>query len=172
MRSKSQLSGYMQTLVFFLVAAISCISNQSEAPLASAADNSPAPSLSTTHVPIQHVFVIVLENESFESAFGDQNGNGGDSCLKAIASDGVLLTQYYGIGHNSMDNYIAMVSGQSPNPATQQACPVFAEFLEEPTAVLKLKEQIESVAEVVNAQVKNHRHGDWNKSVERLESAY
>ena len=36
---------------------------------------------------------------------------------------GELLANYYGIGHNSLDNYIAQVSGQSPTQVTQSDCP-------------------------------------------------
>jgi hypothetical protein len=34
----------------------------------------------------------------------------------------VLLTNYYGTGHESLDNYLSMISGQAPNPATQGDC--------------------------------------------------
>jgi hypothetical protein len=33
------------------------------------------------------------------------------------------MTRYYGIGHSSLDNYIAMVSGQPPTPKTKADCP-------------------------------------------------
>jgi hypothetical protein len=39
-----------------------------------------------------------------------------------------LLTGYYGVGHASLDNYIAMISGQPPNEDTQRDCQTFAEF--------------------------------------------
>src|SRR5689334_968899 len=64
----------------------------------------------------QHVFIIVLENEGYDVTFG---ANSGALYLNALARNGALLKNYYGIGHNSLDNYIAMVSGQAPNPATQ-----------------------------------------------------
>jgi hypothetical protein len=68
---------------------------------------------------IGHVFVIVLENESFDSAYADNpNPYLGDTLQK----QGTLLTQYYGIGHYSLDNYIAMISGQAPNPKTSADC--------------------------------------------------
>ena len=38
---------------------------------------------------------------------------------KCLTKKGQLLTNYYAIGHFSLDNYIAMISGQSPNPDTQ-----------------------------------------------------
>jgi hypothetical protein len=66
--------------------------------------------------PIRHVFVIVLENESYASTFGDPSAD--PYLARTLPSKGVLLTQYYGIGHESNDNYIALVSGQGPNPDT------------------------------------------------------
>jgi hypothetical protein len=74
-----------------------------------------------------HIFVIVLENEDFDSTFGPQSPA---SYLKGLAGRGALLTNYYGIGHYSLDNYIAMISGQAPNPATQSDCQVFTEFVQ------------------------------------------
>jgi hypothetical protein len=40
----------------------------------------------------------------------------------------VLLRRYYGIGHNSLPNYVALVSGQAPNEATQKDCETYGEF--------------------------------------------
>ena len=38
------------------------------------------------------------------------------------------MPNYYGVGHASLDNYIAMISGQAPNASTQADCGVFANF--------------------------------------------
>ena len=76
--------------------------------------------------PIRHVFLIVLENKSFEAAFGP--GSPAPYLAKTLPARGALLTQYYAIGHWSLDNYIAMVSGQAPNSATQGDCPQPIEF--------------------------------------------
>lgn len=70
--------------------------------------------------PIRHVFLVVLENKSFETAFGRDSS--APYLAKTLPARGALLTQYYGIGHWSLDNYIALVSGQAPNPATQHDC--------------------------------------------------
>jgi hypothetical protein len=74
----------------------------------------------------QHVFIIVLENESYRATFGPHSQ--APFLSECLAKKGELLKNYYGIGHYSLDNYIAMVSGQSPNPDTQLDCPVFSEF--------------------------------------------
>ena len=76
--------------------------------------------------PIRHVFLIVLENKSFEAAFGP--GSPAPYLAKTLPARGALLTQYYATGHWSLDNYIALVSGQAPNPATQRDCPQPIEF--------------------------------------------
>jgi hypothetical protein len=40
----------------------------------------------------------------------------------------VLLTQYYGTGHASLDNYIAMISGQAATGETRNDCQTYADF--------------------------------------------
>jgi hypothetical protein len=74
-----------------------------------------------------HIFIIVLENEGFHITFGE---NSPASYLRALGSQGAILPNYYGIGHYSLGNYIAMISGQGPNPVTQSDCQVFTEFVE------------------------------------------
>ena len=75
---------------------------------------------------IHHVFLIVLENEGYSTTFGDPSA---DSYLATtLPSEGALLTEYYGIGHHSNDNYIALVSGQAPNPSNQSDCIVYSNF--------------------------------------------
>jgi len=74
----------------------------------------------------QHVFIIVLENESYDETFGPDSK--APYLSKCLTKKGQLLTNYYAIGHFSLDNYIAMISGQSPNPDTQLDCSIFNEF--------------------------------------------
>jgi hypothetical protein len=76
--------------------------------------------------PVKHVFTILLENEQFDTSFGP--GSPAPYLSKTLPSLGALLTHYYGIGHESLDNYIAMVSGQAPNPQTQGDCQFFTDF--------------------------------------------
>ena len=76
--------------------------------------------------PPRHVFVIVLENEPFQVTFGERSP--APYLAHALPKQGALLTQYFATGHSSLDNYIAMISGQAPNPETQQDCHVFSEF--------------------------------------------
>jgi len=76
--------------------------------------------------PIKHVWIVVLENENYDTTFGPSSK--APYLAKTLTSQGQLLTQYYGIGHFSLDNYIAMVSGQPPNPQTQADCMFYSEF--------------------------------------------
>ena len=75
---------------------------------------------------IRHVFVIVLENESASTTFGPSSP--APYLAKTLTSEGAYLPNYYGIGHESNDNYIAMISGQAPNPLNQADCQIFADF--------------------------------------------
>jgi phospholipase C len=78
------------------------------------------------HAP-RHVFVIVLENEPFQVTFGAHSP--APYLAHDLPKQGALLTQYFAIGRYSLNNYIAMISGQAPNPETQDDCRVFSEFV-------------------------------------------
>jgi hypothetical protein len=69
---------------------------------------------------INNVLVIELENESFSSTFGP--GSPATYLNGTLVPQGELLPNYYAIGHVSLDNYIAEVSGQAPTPQTAADC--------------------------------------------------
>lgn len=71
---------------------------------------------------IKHVWLIILENKSYDATFTGLNQN--SYLWKTLPSHGVLLTNYYGTGHYSMDNYVSLVSGQAPQQDTQSDCSV------------------------------------------------
>jgi hypothetical protein len=75
----------------------------------------------------QHVFVIVLENKSFDETFGPNSP--APYLSKTLTAQGELLTQYYATGHASLDNYISMISGQAPNSDTQGDCQFYTDFI-------------------------------------------
>jgi hypothetical protein len=75
---------------------------------------------------VGHVFIVVLENEGYGVTFGPRSPA---SYLKQLRRQGAVVRNYYGIGHFSLDNYIALISGQAPNPATGQDCTQFTEFV-------------------------------------------
>ncbi len=76
--------------------------------------------------PIKHVFVLIDENESASTTFAA--GSPAPYLSQTLVDQGAYLPNYYGIGHASLDNYIAMVSGQAPNPLTSTDCTSFVDF--------------------------------------------
>lgn len=80
--------------------------------------------------PVRHVFLIVLENEPFDVTFGAKSL--APYLAHTLPAQGALLSQYYATGHYSLDNYISLISGQAPNPDTQNDCGTYVEF--HPTA--------------------------------------
>jgi phospholipase C len=91
----------------FLVAAFGC-------------DSSSSTQVTPPGTKVKHVFVIVLENKSYDDTFGTSTQD--PYLQKTLVPMGTLLTQYYGTGHVSLDNYISLISGQSPTPDTENDC--------------------------------------------------
>jgi hypothetical protein len=69
---------------------------------------------------VKHVWLIILENKSYDETFTGLNQN--SYLWQTLPQQGALLNHYYGTGHFSMDNYISLVSGQSPSYAVQDDC--------------------------------------------------
>jgi hypothetical protein len=69
---------------------------------------------------VNHIIVIELENEGYQTTFGP--GSVATYLNGTLRKKGELLADYYGIGHFSLDNYIAQVSGQAPTEDTQADC--------------------------------------------------
>jgi phosphatidylinositol-3-phosphatase len=77
---------------------------------------------------IRHVWIIEEENESYAASFGHPSAD--PYLARTLVSKGALLKNYYGIGHDSLDNYIAEISGQAPDFQTGQDCEYFSRFLQ------------------------------------------
>ncbi len=75
---------------------------------------------------IKHVWLIILENKSYDASFTGLNNN--TYLWQTLPEQGVLLKNYYGTGHFSLDNYVSMVSGQATQPDTQADCPYYDKF--------------------------------------------
>ncbi len=75
---------------------------------------------------IKHVWLIILENKSYDATFTGLNHN--TYLWQTLPSQGVLLKNYFGTGHFSLDNYISMVSGQATQSDTQDDCPYYNAF--------------------------------------------
>ncbi len=79
-----------------------------------------------TAAPVRHVLVIMLENQPFQSSFGKHSP--APYLARVLPAKGALLKQYYAIGHYSLDNYIALISGQAPNVDSQDDCHIYSNF--------------------------------------------
>jgi phosphatidylinositol-3-phosphatase len=77
--------------------------------------------------PIRHVFIIVLENKGFNETFGFNSA--APYLSRTLPSMGALLPNYYGVTHESLGNYIALVSGQGSNVATQSDCQLYVNLV-------------------------------------------
>jgi len=75
---------------------------------------------------VRHVWVIELENQGYAQSFGTPSAD--PYLARALPRMGALLENYYAIGHSSAANYIAQISGQAPNLASQSDCPVWTPF--------------------------------------------
>ena len=71
---------------------------------------------------IKHVWLIILENKSYDATFSGLNQN--SYLWKELPKQGALLPHYFGTGHYSQDNYTSMVSGQSAEMDLQSDCDV------------------------------------------------
>jgi phosphatidylinositol-3-phosphatase len=96
-------------------------------PTASITSSSPNAARWRSLAGVRHVFVIVLENEGYDSTFGRPSA--APYLADTLVHAGRLLRQYYGIAHNSLPNYLAMIAGVSPTLATQADCPIYQNFL-------------------------------------------
>lgn len=66
---------------------------------------------------VRHVFVIMFENNDYSATFGNPSAD--PYLAETLPSQGLLLKDYYGIGHFSNDNY----AGDPLRPAAQQRQP-------------------------------------------------
>ena len=69
---------------------------------------------------IKHVWLIILENKSYDASFTGLNNN--TYLWQTLPRQGALLKNYFATGHSSQDNYTTMVSGQAPQPDVQDDC--------------------------------------------------
>ena len=65
---------------------------------------------------LEHVFVIVMENH----AYGQINGNPDAPFINEFEGTGNLATNYYGVAHPSLTNYLEIVGGSNFNNHSDQ----------------------------------------------------
>src|SRR5437588_3738616 len=69
----------------------------------------PTPTPTPTLPTFSHVFTIVMENEESSSLIG----NSAAPYINGLANSYGLATQYYGVSHPSLPNYLAMTAGST-----------------------------------------------------------
>ncbi len=89
---------------------------------------SPAPTAATQLAPSRHVFIIVLGQASEANTFPAAGQAPAPYLADTMTAEGALLPNFYAIGHDETDDYVAMVSGQAPNADTQNDCSFYAPF--------------------------------------------
>lgn len=104
------------TIVVALLGLLVMVGSQAQTPVLASA-GPPA---------IRHVFVINLENKGYDETFGPDSP--APYLSRTLRRQGQLLTQYYGVAHNSLPNYLAQISGQGPDSQTQGDCQVYSQF--------------------------------------------
>src|SRR5690242_17386053 len=87
-------------LAAFAFGALRVTASQSTHPLATAASGKPVPAF-------KHIFVIVMENKDYERVIGNAEA----PYMSALARQGGVATNYYGIRHPSLPNYLALTGG-------------------------------------------------------------
>ena len=109
------LAGLLGAAALFLAG---CSGSNGSAPAVAAPPPLGIPATSASK--IKHVFVIVLENHGYSDTFGSSAQN--PYMQKTLVPQGALLSEYFGTGHVSLDNYISLMSGQSATPDTINDC--------------------------------------------------
>ena len=71
--------------------------------------STPAASPAAALPEFEHIAMIVLENRSYDEMIG----NAAMPFFNKLASQNVLLTNYFAVTHPSLPNYIAMISGST-----------------------------------------------------------
>lgn len=89
-------------------------------PLALAA--APTPATAEARPAVRHVWTIMLENEDFAASTAIDLISGSGYLTQTLAARGARVSGYFGTGHSSLDNYLAMVSGQGPTDNSQDDC--------------------------------------------------
>ncbi|HEU4707293.1 MAG TPA: alkaline phosphatase family protein [Solirubrobacterales bacterium] len=74
---------------------------------------------------INHVFVIMLGENSYEETFGATSQ--APYLSKELPAKGELVPNYYAVAKGELANTIALISGQGPTPETQADCPNYTD---------------------------------------------
>jgi hypothetical protein len=97
-------------------------SSGSESGSSGASPRTPAKKLPT----IKHVFVIMLSDEPYASAFGPESD--AHYLSQTLERKGELLVHYDAVAHEELANEVALLSGQGPTVETVANCPTYSEI--------------------------------------------
>ncbi len=75
--------------------------------------------------PIKHVFVIMLSDEPYASAFGPSSS--ASYLTGVLEHQGELLVRFDAVAHEELADELALLSGQGPTLETAANCPTFTE---------------------------------------------
>ena len=95
----------------------------SSSPSSSPSGSSPASRLP----PVKHVFVVMLDDEPYATAFGPASP--AHYLTGTLEHKGELLVRYYAVAHEQLANGIALISGQGPTVQTAQNCPMYEDVV-------------------------------------------
>ena len=110
------MSAYRRGLITALALAAVVVIVSRGAPSRASSPAAPSPP------PIKHVWTIMLENEDLASTAAVDLLAGSAYLTHTLASRGALVPNYFGTGHSSADNYIAMLGGQGPTENSKGDC--------------------------------------------------
>jgi phosphatidylinositol-3-phosphatase len=82
--------------------------------------------------PIEHVFVVMLADEPYATAFGPASP--ARYLTGTLEKQGKLLVRYYAVAHEGLADGIALLSGQGPTTATAADCPTYTPLSQTGTA--------------------------------------
>jgi phosphatidylinositol-3-phosphatase len=75
---------------------------------------------------VKHIFVIALSSTDYRATWGSSSV--AHYLNRTLRPKGTLLSGYRTLGPAELPDYLAMISGQAPNPDTRANCPTYAEF--------------------------------------------
>ena len=85
--------------------------DRGERPVGSSSQGGQAVSSSWGRSHLDHVFVIMMENTSYNDLLSPSNRN--TRYIRHLAATAGLANHYFGVTHDSLPNYIAATSGQT-----------------------------------------------------------
>jgi hypothetical protein len=86
----------------------------------------PSAGSKATLAAIKHVWVVMLSDEPYATAFGPSSP--AHYLTGTLERQGKLLLRYYAVAHEQLANEIALLSGQGPTEATAANCPTYSEI--------------------------------------------